>query len=202
MRFFAVQLCCMGKKRRSFFVIHVILKNIEGEWWSVIILCQPWTTFRRRIAEVKAKFLRATTTIQFFVVVQLEQISNSPWRVRELSRGREREREMLHKTHNKHQLLHLIASNYSLHSRVCPSALQIPCNYSDCLVINKSHELILCTRNLFTPDSIGMKNELENKSLYMGHEIAQFMLCWRLAHNTQSPWLSTSRESLTFPLIS
>lgn len=31
-------------------------------------------------------------------------------------------------THNNHRLLHLIASNYSLHSRVCPSALQIPCN--------------------------------------------------------------------------
>ena len=65
---------------------------------------------------------------------------------------REKERKMLHKTHNKHQLLHLIASNYSLHSRVCPSALQIPCNlfrlsrYQQISWINFVHQKLVYPR--------------------------------------------------------
>lgn len=58
--------------------------------------------------------------------------------------------------------LHLIASNYSFASSF-NRALQILCNYSDCLVISKSHELICASLATCLPTRTerSMKNELE-----------------------------------------
>ena len=59
--------------------------------------------------------------VQFFTAVESEQIYK-------FTVKGQRTLERTQNTQQTHRLLHLIASNYSLHSRVCPSALQIPCN--------------------------------------------------------------------------
>lgn len=117
--------------------------------------------------------------------------------------------------------LHLIASNYSFASSF-NRALQILCNYSDCLVISKSHELICASLATCLPHSYRAQHEKWTWNVTMGvtrkdGELSKWRnLCveinfhWSTEHDAIiysyqaviSPAAGASRDSLTFWLIS